>query len=72
MATKKLNIGVFGGGRGSAMIDVLFAHPDARLAAVCDKYEPLLTRVRKKAAERGVEVACYNNFEDFYYMLYLE
>ena len=65
MTTKKLNIGVFGGGRGSVMIDVLFAHPDARLAAVCDKYEPLLEKVRRKAAERGMEVACYNNFEDF-------
>ena len=61
----KLNIGVFGGGRGRAMIDVLLSHPDARLVAVCDRYEPLLTKVRKKADELGVEVACYNNFEDF-------
>lgn len=62
---KKLNIGVFGGGRGRAMIKVLLKHPHARLTAVCDKYEPLLDKVRERAAEVGCEVACYNDFEDF-------
>ena len=62
---KKLNIGVFGGGRGIAMIRVLLNHPHARLAAVCDKFEPLLERVQEQANELGATVACYNNFEDF-------
>lgn len=63
--TKKLNIGVFGGYRGYTMMKVLFTHPAARLAAVCDKYEPLLDKVKAKAEELGTEVACYNNFDDF-------
>lgn len=62
---KKLNIGVFGGYRGKAMIKVLFNHPDARLAAVCDKYQPILDKVKAQAEELGTEVACYDNFEDF-------
>ena len=62
---RKLNIGVFGGYRGYTMMKVLFNHPSARLAAVCDKYEPLLDKVKAKADELGIEVACYNNFEDF-------
>ena len=62
---KKLNIGVFGGYRGYTMIKVLFSHPNARLAAVCDKFEPLLDKVKDQAEKLGIEVACYNNFEDF-------
>lgn len=62
---RKLKIGVFGGGRGQIMIDVLLDHPDAELAAVCDKYQPLLDKVTKKAEDNHIEVACYNNFEDF-------
>jgi hypothetical protein len=65
MKNKKLNIGVFGGGRGYVMIEVLMNHPHARLAAVCDKYEPLLDKVRAKAESLGQEVSLYNNFEDF-------
>ena len=34
----KIRVGVFGGARGHAMIDVLFHHPHAELVAVCDKY----------------------------------
>lgn len=63
---KKLRIGVFGAGRGGVMIDVLFAHPDAGVVAVCDKYKPLLDSVGKKAAEKGVDVALFDNFEDFF------
>ena len=33
---KKIKIGVFGAGRGSCMIDVLFSHPEAEIVAVCD------------------------------------
>ncbi|MBR2353914.1 MAG: Gfo/Idh/MocA family oxidoreductase [Clostridia bacterium] len=62
---KRLKIGVFGGARGYTMIQVLFSHDKADLVAVCDKYEPLLDKVKEKAKELGTEVACYNNFEDF-------
>ncbi len=62
---RKLRIGVFGGFRGQTMMNVLLNHPDAELAAVCDKYEPLLDRVRQMAEEKGKTVELYNNFEDF-------
>ena len=63
--SKKLQIGVFGAGRGEIMIRVLLNHPDAELAAVCDKYEPGLKKVKERAEKEGMEVACYNNFDDF-------
>lgn len=63
--TEKLKIGVFGGYRGQAMIDVLLKHPRARLVAVCDKYPPILDKVAKKAAERGTEVSLYTSFDEF-------
>ena len=62
---KKLRIGVFGGARGHAMMDVLFEHPHAELAAVCDKYQPLLDQVAEEAKARNLTIEIYNNFEDF-------
>lgn len=62
---KKVKVGVFGGHRGFTMIDQLLNHPDAELVAVCDKYEPLLDKVSKAAAEHGMSVAVYADFEDF-------
>lgn len=61
----KLKIGVFGGYRGHTMINVLLNHEDAELVAVCDKYEPLLDRVKKEAEEKGMTVALYTDFEEF-------
>ncbi len=61
----KIKVGVFGGDRGFTMIKQLLKSKDATLVAVCDKYEPLLERVKNAAAEVGMEVALYNNFEDF-------
>lgn len=61
----KLRIGVFGGARGLTMINVLLDHPDACLVAVCDKYEPLLERASEKAAEAGVQIACFTDFDEF-------
>ena len=52
---KKLRIGVFGGARGTAMIEALLHHPEAELAAVCDRYEPLLVQAQKKAEELAKE-----------------
>ena len=62
---KKLKIGVFGAGRGMAMMNVLAAHPDAELTAVCDKYAPALDRVRELAEKENLDVKLYDNFEDF-------
>ncbi len=62
----KLKIGVFGGGRGMVAIRQLLNNPDAELVAVCDKYLPLLDRVRKEAEEAGLtNVAYYPSFDDF-------
>lgn len=63
--SRKIRVGVFGGARGHAMMDVLFDHPHAELAAVCDKYQPLLDKVAGEAKERGISVALFNNFDDF-------
>ena len=62
---KKVKIGVFGGGRGFTMIKQLLNHPDAELVAVCDKYPPLLEKVRKAAEEAGADVALYPTFDEF-------
>ena len=64
--SKKIRVGVFGGARGHTMINVLFDHPDAELVAVCDKYTPLLDRVKKEANDHGISVATFENFEDFF------
>ena len=63
---EKLRVGVFGAHRGKAMINVLAYHPDATLVAVCDKYRPMLDEVDKLAKEAGLDVALYENFEDFF------
>lgn len=65
MEQRKLRIGVFGGGRGIAMIQALLYHPEAELVAVCDKYEPLLKRAKEKAEEVGTQIECFDNFDDF-------
>ena len=64
--SNKLKIGVFGAGRGMTMMKVLANHPDAALVAVCDKHVPTLDKVRDLAKENNLEVACYENFEDFF------
>ena len=61
----KLKIGVLGAHRGKTMINILMHYSNAELVAVCDKYEPSLESVRQTAAEKGVDVTFYNNFEDF-------
>jgi predicted dehydrogenase len=61
----KLKIGVFGGGRGIIMMNVLLSHPDAELCAICDKYVPFLERAKKLAAENGRDMAVYEGFGDF-------
>ena len=64
---EKVRIGVFGAGRGMTMINQLFGDQDARVVAVCDKYEPLLERCRKKADEIGYEgITYYTDFDAFF------
>ena len=63
---EKLKIGVFGAYRGMTMINVLLKHPDATLVAICDKYRPALDNAGKAAKEAGLDVALYENFEDFF------
>ena len=63
--SEKIKVGVFGGARGHAMMDVLFDHPHAELTAVCDKYQPLLDKVAKEAEEKGLSVGLFTNFDDF-------
>ncbi|MFQ9148159.1 MAG: Gfo/Idh/MocA family oxidoreductase [Eubacteriales bacterium] len=63
--SEKLRIGVFGGYRGSSMIQVLLHHPDAELVAVCDKYQPLLDKAKAEAEAAGLNIRVFNNFDDF-------
>ncbi|MBE6937664.1 MAG: hypothetical protein E7460_03820, partial [Ruminococcaceae bacterium] len=62
---KKLRIGVFGGARGNAMIQVLLHHPHAQLVAVCDKYEPLLRQAEENAKKAGLDIRCFADFDEF-------
>ena len=62
----KLRIGVFGAHRGKAMIQTLLSYPAAELVAVCDMHVPSLEEVRIMADDAGMEVALYENFEDFF------
>lgn len=61
----KLKIGVFGAGRGMSMIHQLLGHPDACVAAICDKHRPTLDNAGKTAEDVGETVELYENFEDF-------
>jgi len=62
---KKVRIGVFGAGRGFALCESASFFPEAELVAVCDSYEPLLDRIKKFSEEKGLDVTCYTNFDDF-------
>ena len=62
---KKLRIGVFGGRRGIVMINVLLNHPEAELVAVCDMHTGILNSTKKAADDCGVEIALFENFDDF-------
>lgn len=62
----KLKVGVFGAYRGMTMINVLVKHPDAELVAICDKYRPALDEAGEKAKEAGLQVALYENFDEFF------
>ena len=65
MINHKVQVGVLGGARGNTMIQELLQHPDAELVAVCDKYEPLLDKVKEEAQKVGLNVALYTDFDEF-------
>lgn len=56
----KLKLGVFGGGRGSAFIDIV-NDCGGEVVAICDKNENTLNHWKSKCPS----IACYNNFDDF-------
>lgn len=62
----KIKVGVFGAARGMTMIHQLINNPDAELVAICDKYVPLLNQCRKLADEKGLKIALYERFDDFF------
>ena len=62
---KKVRVGVLGGYRGAAMINYCKKADNAEVVAICDKYPAVLDAQRKKAAEEGLDIAFYDNFEDF-------
>jgi predicted dehydrogenase len=65
MVRGKIKVGVFGGGRGQTMIEVLSRHPDAELVAICDFYAPQLDKCRALAGKWGSSVTCYEDFDKF-------
>ncbi|MBQ8578684.1 MAG: Gfo/Idh/MocA family oxidoreductase [Clostridia bacterium] len=62
----KIKIGVFGAGRGKTMINEMLNNPDAEVVAICDKYQPLLDECQQIADAKGVKIALYRDFEDFF------
>ncbi len=66
VSTKKIKVGVFGAYRGMTMINVMSRHPDAELVAICDKYEPLLKKCEKVAAETNSKITYYTDFDKFF------
>ena len=60
---KKVRIGVMGVYRGGSMINYCKLAENAELVAVCDKWEEGLEELKKE--NEGLDIAYYNNFEDF-------
>ena len=63
----KVKIGVFGAYRGKTMIGQVLNRPDgqAELVAICDKYRPALDEAGKMAKDKGLDVALYEDFDEF-------
>lgn len=58
---KKIKVGVFGLGRGTAQIDCLLLN-NAEVVAVCDKMESRLEKMKEKL---GDDLAVYTDFDSF-------
>lgn len=61
----KVKVGVFGGGRGTSMVNQLARHPDAELVAICDANPAILNNCRQVAESAGSQVRLYSDFEEF-------
>lgn len=61
----KIRVGVFGAYRGKVMIEVLASHPNAQVVAVCDRYVPVLDEIKKIASDNNIEIALYQEFDEF-------
>lgn len=63
--SRRVKVGVFGGGRGQTMIEVMAQHPDAELVAVCDFQAPKLKQCADLADRCGTKITCYDDFDKF-------
>lgn len=61
----RLVLGVIGsGGRGIAVMKAFQKHPEVKVAAICDVYEPNLNRAISEAAEGGSQPKAYHHYHD--------
>lgn len=58
----KIKIGIFGTGRGTDLAENLMLIDDCEIVALCDFNEK---RLNNGLAELGIDVAAYDNFDDF-------
>ncbi len=62
---KSLELGVIGsGGRGTAVMKVFQSHPDVKVTAVCDVFEPNLENALSEAAKGGSRPKGYRYYKD--------
>ena len=59
----EVKIGVFGGYRGSSMINYCKTADNAKVVAICDKSPEVLDAQKKNT--NGLDIAFYDNFEAF-------
>lgn len=62
---EKIKVGVMGAYRGGSMINYCKGAENAQVVAICDKLPELLDEQRRKAEAEGLNIAFYDNFEDF-------
>lgn len=60
---KKLRVGVFGGARGTSMINCCKILENADIVAICDKSEGVLARQMRE--NEGLDISYYRSFEEF-------
>jgi predicted dehydrogenase len=62
---KALELGVIGsGGRGTAVMKVFQSHPDVKVGAICDVYEPNLENALSEALKGGSQPKAYRNYKE--------
>lgn len=64
-ASDQLVLGVIGsGGRGTAVMTVFQSHPEVRVGAICDVYEPNLEHAVSAATKAGSQPKIYRNYKE--------